>query len=153
MLICKLPPTLVKPLLTELWSILHSPDLAHSDCRLLGSLKDALRDCHFTSDWKVTEEVHAWLVMQPKLFFFYLMTYRSWLTKYVWMGWGLNRKWMILYIFILIVSVDKMIICGYFLIHLHINFCCVFQNILKFYKTNNQGYYYYCISWKTDICL
>ena len=40
---------------------LYSPDLVPSDYHLFGPLKEALRDCLFTSDQEVEEAVHAWL--------------------------------------------------------------------------------------------
>jgi hypothetical protein len=48
---------------------LYSSDLAPSDCQLFGSLKDSLRDDHFTSDQELKEVVYVWLVTQPKTFF------------------------------------------------------------------------------------
>jgi histone-lysine N-methyltransferase SETMAR len=48
----------------------YSPDLAPSDYHLFGPLKDALRGRHFASDQEVKGVVHAWLVTQPKTFFF-----------------------------------------------------------------------------------
>jgi hypothetical protein len=47
----------------------YSPDLAPSDYRLFGPLRDALRGHHFASDQELKEVVHAWLVTQPKTFF------------------------------------------------------------------------------------
>ena len=46
-----------------------SPDLAPSDYRLFGPLKEALRGCQFTSEQELKEAVHAWLTAQPKKFF------------------------------------------------------------------------------------
>jgi transposase len=48
----------------------YSSDLAPSDYHLFGPLKDALRGRHFASDQELKEVVHAWLVTQPKTFFF-----------------------------------------------------------------------------------
>ena len=47
----------------------YSPDLAPSDYRLFGPLKEALRICQFTSDQEVKEVAHVWLAAQPKTFF------------------------------------------------------------------------------------
>jgi histone-lysine N-methyltransferase SETMAR len=49
---------------------LYSPDLASSDYHLFGPLKGTLRGHHFASDQELKEVVHAWLVTQPKTFFF-----------------------------------------------------------------------------------
>jgi transposase len=54
----------------------YSPDSAPSDYHLFSSLKDALWGRHFASDQELKEVVHAWLVIQPKTFFF-LRTYKS----------------------------------------------------------------------------
>jgi hypothetical protein len=52
---------------------LYGPDLAPSDYRLFGPLKDTLEGHHFTSDLEVKETVHKWLVTQPKTFFSYVI--------------------------------------------------------------------------------
>jgi len=46
----------------------YSPDLAPSDFRLFGSLKNALRGRRFSCD-DVKVVVHQWLSAQPKTFF------------------------------------------------------------------------------------
>ena len=47
----------------------YSPDLALSEFHLFGSLKEALRNCQFTSDKEVKEAMHAWLAAQSKTIF------------------------------------------------------------------------------------
>ena len=55
------------------WEVLehtaYSPDLAPSDFRLFGPLKNALRDRRFAADDEVEEAVHNWLRSQPQTFF------------------------------------------------------------------------------------
>jgi hypothetical protein len=58
----------------------HSPDLAPSDSHLFGSITDTLRNHHFTSDQKVTEAVHTWLVTEPKILFSFSEGTRSFRT-------------------------------------------------------------------------
>jgi histone-lysine N-methyltransferase SETMAR len=47
----------------------YSPDLAPSDFKLTGPLKDALKGHHSNSDEEVKEAVHDWLAAQSKTFF------------------------------------------------------------------------------------
>jgi histone-lysine N-methyltransferase SETMAR len=47
----------------------YSPDLASSDYRLFGPLKNALRGRRFSTDKEVREAARKWLRDQPKAFF------------------------------------------------------------------------------------
>jgi len=47
----------------------YSPDLAPSDYRLFGPLKEALRGRRFTSDQELKEAEHAWITAQTKTLF------------------------------------------------------------------------------------
>ena len=48
---------------------LYSPDLAPSDSRLFGPLKESLREQHFSSDGEVKTAVRKWLKTQPVEFY------------------------------------------------------------------------------------